>query len=203
MKANPRLWIATLLLCACQQEQAAVGQTNQSSIVQPAKDDVPAADQTDPRRENRSQYTSIGSTRCRLVEENVDQGGYWLEKCKGHAGWQFEWSGSDLREDIVLIAPGGEQSELRLTELVANGAFNSVGKTIEWRGADPDDPEALIVRMIVQRSSEDSWTEISRLVVIRLKAPACVVAVVEPGPGQNEQARKIADGELPDCLKPQ
>ena len=146
----------------------------------------------------------------------MDQGGYWLEKCKGHAGWQFEWSGSDLREDIVLIAPGGEQSELRLTELVANGAFNSVGKTIEWRGADPDDPEALIVRkcrwwsgrsatvrMIVQRSSEDSWTEISRLVVIRLKAPACVVAVVEPGPGQNEQARKIADGELPDCLKPQ
>lgn len=190
--------IGALSLCACQQEQAAVSRSTRESAEQVANTNEPSPTLVERGRKNRSQFTSINAAECRLLEE--EEGLWSRQLCPGTAGYQLELSDDDLRQDIVVLAPDGSKGELRLTEIVANGAFSSLGDTAEWRGTDPDHPMVLIVRLNVARHSEVSRPDISRLVVIRLALPACIVAVVEPGPGQNERARAIADGEFPGCL---
>ena len=147
-----------------------------------------------------SAFTELSESRCRLIKENKDEGPYWLRRCPGHAGWQLEWSESDLRQGLSLIAADGKESELRLSDLVARGAFNSIGKTIEWRGKSAVAPEAMIVRMSVANGVEPRLSDISRLAVVRLTGTPCLVVVVEPGAGQNERARRIADGAMNKCL---
>jgi len=151
------------------------------------------------RQAAAGQYTSIGPPSCRLIEQNVDEGGYSRHACDGPSGYKLEISESDLRQDVVVIAPGGGRAELQLSSIVAKGAFNSLGKTAEWRGSGPK-PSALIVRLNVARGPEPVRPDISNLVVARLTGPACVVAVVPPRAGQNEVARQIADGRLPPCV---
>lgn len=87
-----------------------------------------------------------------------------------------------------------------LSALVANGAFNALGKTIEWRGDDASRPDALVVRMNVANGSEPGRPDISRIAVVRLTGTPCVIAVVQPGPQQNEKARAIADAGNQECL---
>jgi hypothetical protein len=152
-----------------------------------------------PRQADAGRYTSIDPASCRLIEQNVDEGGYSRHACDGPSGYKLEISESDLREDIVVIAPGGGRTELQLSSIVAKGAFNSLGKTAEWRGTEAK-PSALIVRLNVARGPEPTRPDISNLVVARLTGPACVVAVVPPGPDQNDSARRIADGPMPRCI---
>ena len=152
-----------------------------------------------PRSTGSSRYVSLEPSSCKLVEENVEEGGYWRRRCAGSAGYALETSESDLRQDVVIIAPDGRRSDLSLSSLVAKGAFNSLGKMAEWRGPEPGKPRALIVRLSVPADADLGRRGRSDLVVARLAPPACVVAVVPQGPGQNEKARAIADGELPPC----
>jgi hypothetical protein len=42
--------------------------------------------------------------------------------------------------------------------------------------------------------------DISRLAVVRLTGRPCVVAIVAPGPKQNQKARELADGPTPTCI---
>ena len=151
------------------------------------------------RLDGSSRYVSLEPGPCKLLEQNIEEGGYWRRRCPGAAGYALETSESDLRQDIVVIAPGGSRSELNLSSVVAKGAFNSLGKVAEWRGRAPGNPRALIVRLSVPGDAAVGRHERSDLVVARLATPACVVAVVPRGPGQNEKARAIADGELPPC----
>jgi hypothetical protein len=193
-----------LLLCACQAEQmpgAPSNQAQRSETAAPPTEIAAANNAVAAEAGNRSQFTSIETDNCRLLEENLEEGGWWRRLCEGSAGYKLELSDSDLRQDIVVIGPDGRRDELGLSDIVANGAFNSLGKTAEWRGADPGKPKGLIVRLNVASGPDGNRPDISRLVVARLKAPACIVAVVPPGPGQNERARAIADGELPPCLE--
>lgn len=148
-----------------------------------------------------SHYTSLEPAACKLLEQSAEEGGYWRRRCTGSAGYVLETSESDLRQDVVIIAPHSRRSELNLSSLVAKGAFNSLGKTAEWRAPAQGQPRALIVRLNVASDPEARVPDISNLVVARLASPACVVAVVPPGPGQNERARAIADGRLPPCMK--
>ena len=157
---------------------------------------APSAIPETVRRE--SVFTDLTIEKCRIVEENKEEGPYWLRRCPGHAGWQLEWSDSDLRQGLDLISPVGRKTELRLSDLVAKGAFNSLGQKIEWRGEGA--PEALIVRMNVANGVEPRLPDISRLAVVRLTKTPCLVAVIEPGPRQNERAREIANGPLAECL---
>ena len=154
----------------------------------------PERRQADPGR-----YSSIDPSECRLLEQNVEEGGYSRHLCGGQAGYAVEISDSDLRQDIVIIAADGRRSDLNLSSLVAKGAFNSLGKTAEWRGGEAQ-PRAIIVRLDVARGPEPTRPDISNLVVARLASPACVVAVVAPGPNQNLEARRIADSDFPPCL---
>jgi hypothetical protein len=146
-------------------------------------------------------YTSLKPADCRLLEENVDEGGYSRHRCDGIAGYALETSESDLRQDIVVISPEGARSELGLSGKVAKGAFNALGSAAEWRGANKDAPSALIVRLGVANGAEPNRPDTSNLVVVRLSAPACVVAVIPPGANQNAAARGAADKTAVECLK--
>ena len=192
---------ATLaVLAACQQAKEPDVAQQPTDAEPPAHANAAEPPAAKAAQEEAGRYTSIDPARCRLIEQNVEEGGYSLHKCAGLAGYQLETSESDLRQDIVIIAPGGGRSELQLSSLVANGAFNSLGKTAEWRGVDPAKPQALIVRLNVVAGPEPTRPDISNLVVARLAAPACVVAVLPPGPEQNAKARQVADGDLPGCI---
>ena len=54
-------------------------------------------------------YTSIDPARCRLIERNIEEGGYSRHACDGLGGYKLEISESDLRQDVVVIAPDGRQ----------------------------------------------------------------------------------------------
>jgi hypothetical protein len=149
---------------------------------------------------HESVYTELSEARCRIVEENREEGPYWLRRCPGHAGWQLDWSDSDLRQGLTLISPQGRETELNLSDLVAKGAFNALGKTVEWRGKESSEPKALIVRMSVANGVEPRLPDISRLAVVRLTGTPCLVAVIEPGARQNDCAREVADGEMGTCV---
>ena len=157
------------------------------------------AERAAPQRQ--SVFTKLDPAKCRMIEENKEEGPYWLRRCPGHGGWQLDWSESDLRQGLTLIGTDGKDSELRLSDLVAKGAFNSIGETIEWRGRDAGKPDALIVRMSVANGVEPRLPDISRLAVVRLAGTPCLVAIVEPTANQNEKARAIADGPMTGCLK--
>ena len=162
-----------------------------------AKANVPVA--AHPARADPGRYTSIDPASCRLIEQNIEEGGYSRHACDGLGGYKIEISESDLRQDVVVIAPDGRRSELELSSIVAKGAFNSLGKAAEWRGAAAK-PVALIVRLNVARGPEPTRPDISNLVVARLNRPSCVVAVVPPVRNQNSEARRVADGKLPGCV---
>jgi len=150
--------------------------------------------------QRHSVFTKLRPAGCRMVKEIPEGGLYWLRRCRGHAGWKLEWDQDDLREDLALVAPGGRKTELRLTELVANGAFDSLGGTIEWRGRDPARPDRLIVRVNVANNADAGGPDISKLAVVRLTGTPCVVAIVDPGRGQNQKARAFADHPMAACI---
>ena len=145
-------------------------------------------------------YTSLKPADCRLIERNADEAGYARHRCRGIAGYALETSESDLRHDIVVIAPDRRKTELGLSGKVAKGAFNALGGRAEWRGADGKTPMALIVRMGVADGTDPSRPDVSNLVVIRLKPRPCVIRVIPPDAGQNDRARDAADRLDGACL---
>ena len=203
MSEVTRIFVLAAAIAACSPDPEEGANTDASdrtveSVPQPAKQaeapiqsDVPV---------HASMFTELSESRCRLIVENKEEGPYWLRRCPGHAGWQLDWSESDLRQGLSLIAEDGKETELRLSDLVAKGAFNSIGKTIEWRGKSAATPEAMIIRMSVANGVEPRLSDISRPAVVRLTDTPCLVAVIEPGAGQNERARRIADGVMHKCL---
>lgn len=192
-----------LFLAACEREAAPVSAGNEQNATTSSAalgTGVPAPAAAGPTPVRASAYTQLVEANCRLIDENKEEGPYWSRRCPGHAGWSMDWHESDLRQDLTMISPDGRKSELGLSSVVANGAFNSIGSTIEWRGVAGAPPDAMILRMSVAASPEGDRPDISRLAVVRLAAPACVVAVVSPRSGQNVRAQQIADGNLPACL---
>ena len=58
----------------------------------------------------------------------------------------------------------------------------------------------LLTAMVVLESCGEQHAETA---CARLGRSPCLVAIVRPGPGQSERARKIADTKLPPCLRAQ
>jgi len=202
MKQRILIAAAISALCGCRAEPPANNNVSEAALQNSTAEPlVENAMQERDAANRRSQFTSIDPAKCKLLEENIEEGGWSRRLCDGLAGYKLELTDSDLRQDIVVIPASGQRSELGLTEIVANGAFNALGKTAEWRGADPASPDALIVRLGVAADPEGRKPDISNLIVARLKPVACIVAVVPPGASQNERAQAIADGQLPACLK--
>lgn len=172
-----------------------------SPVAAPSAQDLPASQARSIAPARVSVFTKLSMETCRILEENEEEGPYWLRRCPGHAKWQLDWSDSDLRQGLTLVSPDGREAELSLSDQVANGAFNSLGETIEWRGDSAANPDALIARMNVANGVEPRLPDISRLVVVRLGKSPCLIAVVEPGPNQNQRARDIADGPVTKCVE--
>ena len=147
-------------------------------------------------QERASTYTKLDDAHCG-PENVIEETGDWDRRCKGAAGQEFEWASGDLREELLLIR-GAKSINLDIPVKVAGGAFNSLGPTLEWRGPEGGAPDVLIVR--VQVADAEGKNDSGRLAVVRLGDAPCIVAVVPPGAGQNERARALADGKLPDCL---
>lgn len=148
-----------------------------------------------------SRYTSL--TGCELKRSAPDEAGFFEAECPGEGGYRLRRVQSDLRDNIVVLAPDGGETSLRLPAL-AKGAFSSVGERAEWLG-EPGSadfaPHAVILRHSVMEDPDPAVPEVSYLLVARLKPRPCVVARIAPHPNQNERARQAiaGDGEcLPD-----
>lgn len=183
------------LLAACSGETAAPPASDDAASGPPPE--APAAAVAG----ERFRYTRL--TGCTLTRSAPDEGGFFEHECPGEGGYRLRHVEADLREDLVALAPDGGEHDLGLT-MLARGAFNSLGETVEWRGDTPAGgfaPTALIVRQTVMEDPDPNVPEVSYLVVARLAPRPCVVIRIPPGPGQNRRARQAADrgGE---CLGP-
>lgn len=138
-----------------------------------------------------SQFTPLDPATCKLLEGNEDEGPYWRRRCEGVGGYAVEWTESDLRQGLEVIAPGGGKTSLDLSSKVANGAFNQLGPRIEWRGPTGKAPDALILRIGVAR--QEGGPDRSLLAVAKLSPKPCLVGIVNPVPGQNADAQAKAD----------
>ena len=189
-----------ILLAGCAQEEPAGNLEENYAAGAPSLAPVAASPSPASAVREPIGYSSLKAEDCRLIEENKEEGSYSRHLCTGLASYSLETSESDLRQDIIVIAPDGSRSELGLSGKVAKGAFNSLGERAEWRGSDASKPTALIVRLGVAKGAEPQQPDTSNLVVVKLAAPACVVAVIPPGPTQNDAARNTADNLPAACL---
>ena len=142
---------ALMALGACDRpaEMPNVAEVNDSQAQVPGEPADNAIDAAEPARTAGREpigYTSLRPADCRMIEQNAEEAGYSRHRCPGLAGYALETSESDLRQSLVVIAPGGKETELDLSGQVARGAFNALGPAAEWRGKDARAPGALIVR---------------------------------------------------------
>ncbi len=143
-----------------------------------------------------STYTSLKD--CEVVDSN--EGEDWsVSRCSGPGGWGLQIDYGDARDDAQLLPKGKAARPLNLGALTG-GAFNGLGDAVEWRGASADKPAAMILRNSVSEDAEDSSRVTASLLVVDL-TQGCVVAQVRPQAGQNEAARKLADGPRLSCVK--
>lgn len=150
---------------------------------------------------NVSQFTTNDLKKCRLVEKNEEEGGYYRHRCPGAGGYAYELVESDLRQSLVILAPGGRRDEVAPSLATKGGGFSTIGPTFDWRGPAGRPPRTVTVRFNVIESPEPNVKPTSYLVVIKLAAAACPVEAVPPGPNQSERARAIADrATLPRCV---
>lgn len=149
--------------------------------------------------QNKSVYTSSKTSACKTIESVPAEGGSYLGQCKGPGGYKIQLAEGDLRQTINIITPARKKHELEFWSFF--GGFSSIGDTIEWR-TKGGVPVALIARFNVAHA-EDSTKNTSYLMVARVgKTKSCVTDIVEPGPKQNETARKLADAAFSKPCKP-
>lgn len=135
-------------------------------------------------------YTSTKTNACRTIESSTENAGSYVGECKGPAGYKVQLLEGDIRQTLNVIAPNRKKFELDFWGIYSG--FSYIGDKIEWRmksGA----PIALIARYYVA-DPEDSRKSTAYLMVSKIGTTvACVTDVVKPGPGQNEEARKLAE----------
>lgn len=190
-----------LALAACSPPEGASDMVgNQARIPEPTSAFAASEVATTPDR-STSRFTTNGLDKCRLIEKNEEEGGYYRHRCPGAGGFNYEHVESDLRQSLVIIAPDGRRGEVSPAQATGSGGFSTLGSTFDWRGLSGAPPRTVTVRYNVNEDPEATVPARSYLVVVRLTAPVCPIAVVPPGPGQNDEARAIADRDsLPACI---
>ena len=79
--------IALAALAGCAKpvtEPAAPAHQEQIDLNLPMQSETPST----PQRQ--SVFTKLDPAKCRLLEENKEEGPYWLRRCQGTAGWQLD-----------------------------------------------------------------------------------------------------------------
>jgi hypothetical protein len=145
------------------------------------------------RQAGRSRYTSLEAASCKPLAERTGDAGSRRWRCDGTAGYALETSATG-RQQFAIIGPDGSRTQLDLSGISTNG---TLGKLAEWRGEATGQPRALIVRVNAEAEAKNS-----SLVVAKLDASPCIVAVIARGPAQNEKARSVADGKQLKCSAP-
>lgn len=150
-----------------------------------------AALATPAAADNTSVYTRLALDGCRKVAPDPDdplQSGLWW--CNGYAGIKVRVAEGDLR---FLVSYGDDAgSEPAASQTLP--AFNTIGKTLEWRLDEARQPFATILRF---HTEAEGGAKGSTLVVTRLGPPGqiCHVGTVDAvaNPDANEIARAVAD----------
>lgn len=189
----------SLLLAACSGQSEPTTADTDSPAATAATTEAFDKPATAPASGPVSRYTSLKD--CKLEELREDED-WSVSRCAGPGGYGLMVDYGDARDDLRLVRPGGKPIELGLLQL-NGGGFNSLGDAVEWRGTGAGaafKPTALIVRNNAVESPERPEQPTAFLVVIDL-AQACAVAQIRPSAGQNEAARRIADGPKQPCLK--
>ncbi len=198
IRITPAFSVLLLAACSGQSEPAPVA--SDAPVVAPVATETAAAPPTaEPAEGPSSRYTSLKDCKVEDLREEED---WSVSRCNGPGGYTLMVDYGDARDDLRLIKPGGKPVDLGLLSL-NGGGFNSLGDAVEWRGEGVGAafvPTALIVRNNAVETPERPEQPTALLVVIDLKQ-ACAVAQVRPAAGQNEAARKIADGPRQPCLK--
>ena len=154
----------------------------------------------------QSLYTDLGEKKCKTLEVNNEGAGYSIQQCPGVAGYKIIIEEGDLRQTIKVVRPNGSKHDLGLAMTIGGGGFSHVGPRAEWRVKTQSGktvPVALIVRFNVSENAEDATKETSYLAVAKITPQQiCLTDSVKPGPGQNEEARRLADSSATKpCLR--
>jgi hypothetical protein len=140
-------------------------------------------------------YTALDVDKCPHVRGRAPEDyGSWT--CKGYGGIAVRVAGGDQRVTVSFGPRAKDEPAARQTF----AAFNSEGKTIEWRierGRDGKArPFATILRWNTTVSGERDIVRGQVLVVTRLApGPVCHIGYVDgrANPNANDLAREIAD----------
>ena len=154
---------------------------------------------------NRSVYTPLGEKQCRVIKTVKAENDDYSARCPGTAGYKLILSEGDLRQNISVITPQGEEHSLELWTIVSSG-FSTVGPKVEWRVKTQNGkptPVALIIRFNASEDPESRNKLTSYLAVAKITTTEiCVTDKISPGPKANEDARRAADSATTKpCLK--
>src|ERR1043165_51543 len=152
---------------------------------------------------NRRVYTPRGEKQCRVRKSAKSENDDFSARCPGVAGYKLISSEGDLRQNISVVTPKGEEHSLELWSVVSSG-FSTVGPKVEWRLAKST-PVALIIRYNTSEDAASPNKNTSYLAVAKITATdICVTDKISPGPNANEDGRRAADNATTKpCLKDQ
>lgn len=140
--------------------------------------------------QNKSIYTSTKTNACRTIKYTSEGTGSYVGECRGVGGYKVRLIEGDIRQTLDIITPARKKFELNFWNFYPS--FSLIGEKIEWR-VKRGVPVAIIARYNVS-NPEDPERSTSYLMVSRIgRQVTCVTDIVEPGPRQNEEARRLAD----------
>jgi len=138
----------------------------------------------------RSVYTSLDDNHCKTMKPVSDSLGVYRynKMCGGIGGYRLALDEDKDRQLIAIVAPSGKTSDAGF----GPDAYNSLGKTAEWRVRNRK-PIALIIR-IDEKNESGGEIAHSGLAVSKITPSAtCLVATVSYSKNWRAQARKLAD----------
>lgn len=186
------------LAAGCTEPEAPTSGSPAGDTPAPVQPPAPAAPespdpQTSATEAGPGHYTSLAPEDCQLRSVDKEAGGSTMH-CHGMGGFELLVHDSDARMTIDVIAPDNTHYPLKLSSVVGQGAFSSLGPRAEWRFGRDGEAVAMIVRFNVYMEPELPDRPTSYLVVTRLAGGStCPVAAVAAGQGQNVEARRLAD----------
>lgn len=140
-------------------------------------------------------YTDFSDKSCTELKSEPDNGILYRGECRGVGGYKLVLLESEHHQMLNLIAPDGDEIELKMQ---ISAAPSSLGRKAEWRVRREGKkiiPVALIVRMNVFDDPDNREKAKSYLTVTKItKDAVCVTDTVEPSvKNQNLKARQLAD----------
>jgi hypothetical protein len=155
--------------------------------------------------QNISVYTSLERTQCRTLKTETTGAGDYAGRCPGTDGYFLTLLEGDLRQNLIVVTPGGTKHSLALWDVVSGG-FSHVGVRAEWRTVTENGkrrPFALIVRYHVAEDADHPDRKTSYLIVTKITSDEiCVTDKIPAAADSNQTARNAADNSASKpCLK--